>query len=322
MKATCTEILRAAPRCPNGTQRESLASVFMRTAEENDRSPALLLKGKFSELSQFGAHYAGRAMGGVFGQTLNGSSHQTQATVERIEQLTQLTNLRASTTLAFAPFATPNGLLRKHLAWDPTKLANDSYYPLLWALEPVKVCSESRKPLVCLCPRCRSQLPTLTGSSRVGECYRCRHPLSKVTNENSSAEPIARTIQSLDYEVWIAQQLGEFIEFQIQGSLPADFNYTETLRYWFDKFDLRKSRSSAAVLGVSQPSISIWFSTGAIPKLRATLNLCWVFGVSLLQFLRQEVPPAHNGILVKPIDTDRPQLFEPPRVLVRDVVMG
>lgn len=148
MNAACPELLRVHPCDPNGPLRESLSSLLVRTAAENDVTPARLLAQKFSH--GMGANWGSRTIGCAVGQSLNGSGELAARFVARAEQLTQLSNLRACTTISFAPFATKNGLLRSHLAWSPELLvsASELYHPLLFALDPVRVCPASRRPLI------------------------------------------------------------------------------------------------------------------------------------------------------------------------------
>jgi hypothetical protein len=305
MTTACTEILRVAPGDPDGPQRESLASLIIRTARENDSSPGMLLEQKFASGALDGLRCNSRALGTSIGQSINGSSTIARAFVERTEQLTQFNNLQACTTLAFAPFTTMNGLQRRRLAWSMEFLRDqkEPYYPLLWALEPVRVCLASKKPLVSLCPKCRKPLATLSGGSWVGKCNYCGVSLGSCKVKGStSGDPVSSAIKDLDYEIWIAEQLGEFIRFQTRNTLPVDFDYTGTIIHWFGKFGIKNTRAAAIEIGASQQAVTNWLNDQTIPRLRMTMNLCWVFGVSLLQFLKKEVPRDHDGKLRQSID--------------------
>lgn len=304
MSAQITELLRLFPCDEYGPMRESLCSLIIRTARENSTSPALLLEKKFSTGALDGLRCSSRALGSSIGQTINGSGPMAAAFVERAEQLTLLKNLRASTTLAFAPFATTNGLLRQHLAWSPEFLTRHplEYYPLVWTLEPVRVCLKTRKPLISLCPACREPLPMLTGGSVVGRCYRCRGGLGGVKQSPSVVDPVVSQIVNLEYELWIADQLGEFIQFQTTKCLPPNFDYTATLKFWLDRFELSHGPKSAELLGVRHVAFGNWLAGKAIPKLRATMGLCWTLGLSLLQYLQRETPRGHEGRLRTPAE--------------------
>ncbi|ACB74324.1 TniQ family protein [Opitutus terrae] len=305
MKSSCTEILRVTPCDPDGAQRESLASLLVRTARENDVSPAQLLEWKFATGTGLQMlKFSTRALGRSVGQSINGCSEVARMLVNRTEQLTRLDGLRRSTTLAFAPFTTFNGLLRQQLAWSVQSLRSQEtkYYPLLWALEPVRVCPETRKPLGSLCPTCRQSLVLLSGGSHIGRCYRCGSSLFETNIGAVPADPIVGSIRSIDYEVWVARELGNFIRFQTVESLSEDFSYHRALEHWLDLFELRSNRDAAKALGASPLALFRWRSNKAIPRLRMTLNLCWVFGISLVDFLLLRRPSGHDGRLRQSID--------------------
>jgi hypothetical protein len=109
-------------------------------------------------------------------------------------------------------------------------------------------------------------------------------------------------VRDIDYEVWVANELAEFIRFQIRGRLPEGFSFGDTLNFWLQQFTLRVNFKSACALGAKDTALKTWAFNGAIPRLRMTLNLCWVFGVSLLDFLHVRIPPNHDGRLREPID--------------------
>ena len=133
-------------------------------------------------------------------------------------------------------------------------------------------------------------------------CNRCGAALENSKEKPLAADPFASTIRDIDYEIWIAEQLGEYIRFQTANSLPGDFSYADTLHFWIEKFAVKLSKPYAKELGASQAAMTNWLRLGAIPRLRRTMDLCWVFGVSLLQFLQKTVPKNHDGKLRKSID--------------------
>ena len=305
MISSRTKLLRVKPADPEGANRESFASLLVRTASANDVSPAILLERAFSDEDKLRTlRFSSRTVGQSLGQTLNGSSHVTQQIVTRAEELTQLAGLNASTTLAFAPFSTVNGLLRPKLAWSPRFLRDSTteYYPLLWALDAVRVDPTTREPLVCTCPSCRQTLNVLSGGTRIGVCYRCGSRLAAKGAAGRMKDPLSATIRNLDYELWIAEQLGAYIAFQCREPLPDDFDCNRTVQFWIDQFGLKVDAKTAAQLGVSYLTLTQWASRETMPRIRTTLNLCWVFGISLLEFLHRKLPQAHSGSLRESID--------------------
>lgn len=294
-----TEILRLLPCDPTGPLRESHSSLIIRTAEENDTSPALLLDSKY--YTGKGAALS-KGMGLTMGQSLNGLGSRTANLVKRTEELTKLSNIRASTTLAFSKITTTNGLLRPGLAWSPEQLncQKPKYYPLLYALDAVRVCLISKKPLFSLCSQCRNPLPNMSGACQIAVCSKCRASLAQKRSDYVVADPVGFSVKNLEFENWVAQQLGDFIVFQTNQSLDEILDLSDTLNYWFRKFEIPRSTVGARSLGVSQAALSIWLSNRTMPKLRTTLGLCWVFGLSLHEFLNRKLPANHDGKLRLP----------------------
>jgi hypothetical protein len=118
---------------------------------------------------------------------------------------------------------------------------------------------------------------------------------------------VISTVKHVDYEVWVAEQVGRMIQFFVTDELPTDFNFRATLLYWLEQFELGRSRKTAEFLGTSQSALVQW-KGGAIPRLRMTLNLCWVFGLSLLQFVERTAPVGHSGSLQPSVDAGARQI--------------
>jgi hypothetical protein len=298
------------PCDPAGPLRESLTSLLIRTAAENEVSPTQLLERKFrSDTSEGLLHCTSRSLGISVGQSINGPGSFARAFVARAEELTRLSNLQASTALCFGPLTTKNGLMRKHLAWSPEflQLSAPIYYPLLWALEPVRVCSKTRQPLISRCPNCRNPISTFSGGSRVGLCNRCGTNLSATPAGGVGSDSLFNLVKDLDYEIWIANQLGDFIRESATGTATNSHSYFECLHYWMEAFELRNASAVAKALGTTSAVVCTWLQEQSTPRLRTTLNLCWVLGVSLLEFVRRKIPESHDGRLRAPVDLRVPR---------------
>jgi hypothetical protein len=301
----CTELLRLRPGDEMGPHRESLLSLIVRTAGENDVSPAKLLTQKFNDHGNTGnPKIISRTVGASLGQSLNGGGLTTSYFAQKLESLTLLKNLSASTTTAFYKFAPDNGLLRKKLAWSSTFLSSNepNYYPLLWALDATRVCLATHKPLASKCPHCRNELNVLSGAMRIGKCYRCGFDLSAMDKNLGSTNPIAKGIKNIEYEIWVATELGSFIQYQSTHELPEALSFPTSFRFWLDKFSLKNNNKSCAQLGLPKQAYHNWLQNQVKPRLRMTLNICWIFNLSLLDFLLCRQPDSHNGTLRQSAD--------------------
>jgi hypothetical protein len=296
----CTELLRVRPGDEMGPQRESLLSLIVRTAAENDVSPAKLLTLKFNDPeSRDSPKLISRTVGASLGKSINGGGRIASYFIQKTEALTQLNNLSASTTTAFSKFTPENGLLRNKLAWSPGFLSDHptEYYPLLWALDATRVCLHTNKPLASACPLCRNELNVLSGAMRIGKCYRCGTNLSAMDKHLGVTNPLAQGIKNIDYEIWVARELGNFIKYQASHELPTDLSFSLSFRFWLNKFGLKNDSKSSTQLGITTQAMHNWFSKKTKPRLRMTLNLCWIFNLPLLDFLLCQQPISHSGIL-------------------------
>jgi hypothetical protein len=123
-------------------------------------------------------------------------------------------------------------------------------------------------------------------------------------------------VKCLDYEVWVAEQLGTYIQFQSDHHLPENFDFATVLNFWLRKFELSPSYVSAKLFGRTHNVLASWAERGNKPRLRATLNLCWVFGVSLIEFIQCQVPAKHDGRLRKSVDGQEPTISASHRRLI------
>lgn len=305
MIAPRSSVFRTSPIEASGALRESMVSLIVRTAAINDVTPATFISRKIAEgTSSSCLRYAARLVGPSLGQTINGSSQITDDIVTSMERLTLLTGLSASTTKAFAPISTINGLLRQGLAWSSGVLAqsNEPHFPLLWALEPVRACLKTRQPLQSICPHCCKPLLGFTGAMVIGRCGKCGGNLAESAAVASKINPLAAKIRDLDYEVWVAEQLGRFIQSQSKNPLPANFSYSETLQHWFQEFGIVRPKQLTECLGTTAASYHGWIGRKSIPRLRTTLNICWIFQLSLHDFLFRRRPENHDGKFRASID--------------------
>lgn len=299
---TPTQLFRVSPQDLKGPMIESHTSLMMRTAKENDVSCGQLINFSYRGTSAAGTiNCHARAMGRTVGQTINGHGEMAGIFAARTEELTGLTGVLNSTTAGFRDFTTANGLLRHTLAWSPEFLVDREvrYLPLQWAFEAVRVCPINRKPLITICsnPQCRRTLKTFSCSSRADLCSWCGCSFARIPKTYLETDDVASKVQCVDYEVWVAEQVGDCITDAALGNELCPRPFSEVVRHWFDLFDLRTPKVASKEIGVGDNAILNWINLGAKPQLRTTINMCWVFGVGLRDFLRMKVPSGHNGKL-------------------------
>ena len=117
---------------------------------------------------------------------LNGISTTTDQWVQTLELLTKQTNLRILTMLPWAGAISHRGLYRKTQAWcsacyeEWREAEEPIYQPLLWALEPIKVCPRHQIQLQERCPflDCQKSQTFLAPRAQLGYCTHCRRWLA------------------------------------------------------------------------------------------------------------------------------------------------
>ena len=236
-----TEILRVMPQGLNTPIVESLLSFVIRTAHANHVSVGKMVSQKIAVGKRLEAlRFSERLVGPSTAVSINGCGELTELLVKRLEDLSRHTGLRRCTTLQFAHFTTNNGLLRPTHAWSPefSLASKTAYYPLVWSLQSIMVCPVARSPLRALCPKCSSKVPALTGNAHIGRCPRCGGDLCRNPGTANPNDPICGGIIDLDYELWIADEVGAFIAAASRFIFPVDFSFSRALRHWLQVFDL------------------------------------------------------------------------------------
>lgn len=310
-----TSILRCPPKAIGTSNAESLVSLIARTAYENGVTVAKFFNSKVRcESVRTTAVFSIGSLRQTVATTIDGCSPATEAIVARMESLTGYSDLRACTALAFEPIAGCNGLLRssgaicaKYLREVPT-----SFYPLLWHLEAIRVCPTTRMPLRSICPFCERTLRPLTTSISIGKCPTCHRDLRMVSRKGPVRDPLAEAITDFEYEIWVSEQVGEYIANSLSFPFPADYSFENSLRFWMRQFGLCWNEECARKIGAFKPALGNWLNSGQKPRLRMVLSLCWVFGASLTDFLLCRVPTRHPGVLRSP-----PEARKKSRIVMR-----
>ena len=132
---------------------------------------------------------------------------------------------------------------------------------------------------------------------RIGKCYRCGSDLSSMDKNLGTTNPIAKGIKNIEYEIWVATELGSFIQYQASHELPEALSFSTSFRFWLDKFGLKNNNKSCTQLGLPKQAYYNWLKFQAKPRLRMTLNICWILNLSLIDFLLCRQPDSHSCTL-------------------------
>ncbi|MUK89316.1 hypothetical protein GMD78_13135 [Ornithinibacillus sp. L9] len=91
-----------------------------------------------------------------------------------------------------------SGMVRDHFCYCPKCLLEKQYFPLLWKIENIIVCTKHGIPLVDSCATCNKEVK-LENQYDLSLCPNCSYPLTDTLNELSIFD------ETLKYQVWLEQ---------------------------------------------------------------------------------------------------------------------
>ena len=282
---------------------ESLTSYIARLAEAHSVSVGTLIaleikKNCLKKESYFGSNYPNinRIYSQDYIPSLNGTNSGVKQLVAALTELTLQDNLQFLTLLRWAEVFPVIKLLKPCFAWCPhcyqewRSRGTVIYSPLLWSIQVVTVCPYHHQPLLTICPQCQQKFLPLWTKTRPGYCLRCHGWLG---SKNSSSSPNGTRLRdSLPWEIWVANTLGELLEKAILFSSPPP---RDTIKKAIKAYanQLTKGNISALgrFLGINRYQILHWHNGVSIPILSELLKICYTLSTSLVDFLRVELSP-------------------------------
>ncbi|AST93230.1 hypothetical protein BC6307_19190 [Sutcliffiella cohnii] len=162
---------------------ESLTSYLTRIAAEHNNSVGqivnkLVIPNLDKEYLHLSSNYGGnRFYEGA--KTLNGYMENSSDVVSVIEKLTSRSDLASLTLLNCRGIIPLRGLFKNTLSWCPHCIrewkenGKSIYYPLIWYLEPIKICLVHSCYLSKTCSACDNTQDILRRQSIVGLCQNC-----------------------------------------------------------------------------------------------------------------------------------------------------
>jgi hypothetical protein len=106
-------------------------------------------------------------------------------------------------------------------------------------------------------------------------------------------------INSMEYEIWVAEQTETLIDGLRTSPLSPDFSWSDTINHWLTHFNLQGVRGlGPRIFGINGTSLGLWMRGEQIPTMQHLFNFAWVMQLSVTQFLHKELPENHDGKLV------------------------
>lgn len=280
---------------------ESLTSYVARLAEAHSVAVGTLIaaeiKKQFSKAEDIKPYYYPNIVK-VYGQyyikSLNGTSAKAKQLVAALNQLTLRDDLKFLTLLTWAEVLPRQELLKSDFAWCPQCYqewrfsSKVIYSPLLWSLQAVNICLYHHQPLQSICPYCHQKFVPLWQTTRPGFCLKCDAWLGE--HYPSVSQHCPDIAQSLEWEIWVANALGELLEKAVLfDSIPPRNSINKSFKVYVNQLTNGNISALGRFLGVSRYKFLRWHQGSTIPIISELLKICDTLSISIVDFLQVKV---------------------------------
>lgn len=271
-----------------GTMRvESLSSYIMRLAEAHTVSVrTLILQEIFPDLSTRpkNAHFS-------WLHSLNGMGACFEQWVAIMGKLTSRHELCALTLLPWQSLLTSGGILRRRRTWCPRCFQEwqrhelPIYECLAWGLAPVTVCPIHYVLLERHCPHCRRPMLVLSAHAHPGFCAHCNGWLG---DDSIALDALAP--QQMEDQLWIANQVGEFLALGVTASERGSPRYLlSNLQRILVELATGNQLLFGRVAKVSNTTLDGWLKEKWLPSLPLVIRICQNLRLPLNRLMLEEL---------------------------------
>ena len=280
---------------------EALISYLTRLAGAHVVRPNVLVKDVILPLTNIRVKTATHNFNFRYSRTINSYTSYASTISTVLEKLTLQQNLQFLTFLPWGNLLDPKGsrLLRDHVAVCRTCLEElrssetGVYYPLLWYLRPVSICSKHQTRLFEVCPDCGHPQNFVSHHAMLGYCTHCGAWLgaSEHTMQVSSASPPITNrerFMSAALEQMVASNSTAHQIASHEGFIDRISKYSKALTDGNMKaFEIR--------LGFHKNVVVCWRDKCSRPRIDMFLEICFRLGQLPIQFLTAEIPNDLEG---------------------------
>lgn len=280
---------------------ESLISYLTRLAGAHVVRPNVLVKEIILPLTDISLDTAIFSFCCRYSRTLNSYMHYAQAFRNALEKLTLQQNLDNLTLLPWSGLFDPkgSGLLRDHVGICPECLDEsnpgtaETYYPIIWYLRAVRLCSKHQCRLEETCSKCGRHQNFIATHAMLGYCTHCGAWLGK--SNGTARAPLANP-EITDREKFMTSAVEQMVAFNSQASQFATHaNLLRRIRLYSDAMSDGNIYGLEKQLGIGRGAVSSWFSKSTRPRFDKFLELCYRLGQMPIQFLSGEIPGNLRG---------------------------
>jgi len=220
--------------------------------------------------------------------SVNGTGTIATDVVQALEKLTMREDLISLTLLRWS-HVFPQRQLNRHVkAWCPACYQNwysnnqTIYEPLIWSFQTVNICLKHKISLQTYCPNCLCELPPLANSSRIGYCSNCEQWLGKEIPTDTFI------LEKEKWQVWIINNLGSILATSSNMPIIAREKVAQSLSMCIEQTTQGNIAAFARLIGLPRNQVWMWSKSQVSPQLLALLKICYVFKLSLLEFLTED----------------------------------
>lgn len=267
----------------DGQQPECLTSYVIRLAAEHGVTPVTLVRETFPPIigKFYGSVGFDKPLGS--GHTINGFGTVAEDWVHALNTLIGRRDLASGTLLAWQGRVPVRGLLAPTRRWCPAcyqKARERKDAPadaLYWTLASVTTCTVHKVALADTCPGCQKSVPWLPATGTPGDCPRCGGDLATVP----------KIAAKVDWDIWVADTVADCLAQGIAG--PPTRIDAQRFRELLDGQFQGNAAAFSRVISYPKNTIAGWLTGEHQPNLDAILRICWLRGVSLHQWLTDDM---------------------------------
>jgi len=209
-----------------------------------------------------------------------------------MNELTHRKDLETLTLLRYKDVLTTRKLLKNHLSWCTLCLKECDqmpYYPLFWFIYEVTICPKHNSPLTNQCPKCQKSIPILHRKSVIGYCPYCNSSLTEKETDYSN--------NNLEVEAFKSNEIFLFLSQTTKDEIIQPSRFRQNLNYLVQMKCQGSVKRFSYYTGIPASTLYDWINNKKSPTLNTVLTLCYMFNLSLIDFLQS--PICLNGKDIK-----------------------
>lgn len=291
-----SKLVSLSPKGKDSAYCEALISYVTRLAGAHVVRPNVLVKDVILPLTHIRLKTATRNFNIKYSRTINSYTSYASIVSAAIQKLTLQKDLQYLTFLPWGDLLDPKGsrLLRDHVGvcrecldeFDSSGV--EIYYPLLWYLRPVQICSKHQRRLCEICPDCGRGQNFVAHHAMLGYCTHCGAWLgaSNRTEQSPSASPAIS-----DRDRFMAAALEQMIAGNSMAqAIASQKRFIERLTEYSKALTNGNIKAFEIRLGFQKNVVVNWRDQCKRPRIDMFLELCFRLGRLPIQFLTADIP--------------------------------